>query len=80
MMKCKATRSTPCGCSRPEGDPGRRCARRPSCGSEIVDGIRTELETAEKLDRYFTVELKDPDGEVHAVIEKTINIRKRAPK
>jgi len=48
--------------------------------SEIVDGIRTELETAEKLDRYFTVELKDPAGEVHAVIEKTINIRKRAPK
>jgi len=48
--------------------------------SEIVDGIRTELETAEKLDRYFTVELKDPAGEVHAVIEKTINVRKRAPK
>lgn len=48
--------------------------------SETVDGIRTELETAEKLDRYFTVELKDPAGEVHAVIEKTINVRKRAPK
>jgi len=48
--------------------------------SEIVDGIRTELETAEKLDRYFTVELKDASGEVHAIIEKTINVRKRAPK
>jgi len=48
--------------------------------SEIVNGIRTELETAEKLDRYFTVELKDAAGEVHAIIEKTINVRKRAPK
>ena len=48
--------------------------------SDIVDGIRTELETAEKLDRYFTLELKDAAGEVHAIIEKTINVRKRTPK
>jgi hypothetical protein len=45
---------------------------------DAVDGIRTELETAEKLDRYFTLELKDAAGEVHAIIEKTINVRKRA--
>ena len=44
---------------------------------EIIEGIRKELETAEKLDRHFTVELKDAAGEVHAIIEKTINIRKR---
>jgi hypothetical protein len=45
---------------------------------EIVDGIRKELETVEKLDQHFTVELKDSAGEVHAIIEKTINVRKRA--
>ena len=43
----------------------------------LVDGIRAELETVEKLDRHFTVELKDASGEVHAIIEKTVNVRKR---
>ena len=46
---------------------------------EVVDGIRKELESVEKLDRHFTVELKDASGEVHAIIEKTINVRKRKP-
>jgi hypothetical protein len=45
---------------------------------DVVEGIRTELETAEKLDRHFVVELKDEAGEVHATIEKTVNVRKRA--
>ena len=43
----------------------------------LVDAIRSELETVEKLDRQFTVELKDASGEVHAIIEKTVNVRKR---
>ena len=43
----------------------------------LVDGIREELQTVDKLDRHFTVELKDAAGEVHAIIEKTVNIRKR---
>ena len=43
----------------------------------VVDGIREELERVEKLDRHFTVELKDAAGEVHAIIEKTVNVRKR---
>jgi hypothetical protein len=43
----------------------------------LVDGIRAELETVEKLDRHFTVELKDATGEVHAFVEKTVNVRKR---
>lgn len=43
----------------------------------LVDEIRRELESAEKLDRHFTVELKDTAGEVHAIVEKTVNIRKR---
>jgi hypothetical protein len=44
----------------------------------IVDDIRAELERVEKLDRHFTVELKDATGEVHAIVEKTVNIRKRS--
>ena len=43
----------------------------------LVDGIREELRTLGKLDRHFTVELKDAAGEVHAIIEKTVNVRKR---
>ena len=43
----------------------------------LVDAIRSELETVEKLDRQFTVELRDAAGVVHAVIEKTVNVRKR---
>lgn len=43
----------------------------------LVDSIRADLETAEKLDRHFTIELKDAAGEVHAIIEKTVNVRKR---
>jgi hypothetical protein len=45
----------------------------------LVDGIRAELQSVEKLDRQFTVELKDAAGEVHAIVEKTVNIRRRAP-
>lgn len=43
----------------------------------LVDEIRRELESVEKLDRHFIVELKDAAGEVHAIIEKTVNVRKR---
>jgi hypothetical protein len=43
----------------------------------LLDEIRRELETVEKLDKHFTVELKDKAGEVHAVVEKTVNVRKR---
>ena len=43
----------------------------------LLDGIRDELEVVDKLDRHFTVELTDAAGEVHAVVEKTVNIRRR---
>ncbi len=36
----------------------------------------SRLAQAEKLDRHFTVELEDAAGEVHAIIEKTVNVRK----
>jgi hypothetical protein len=42
---------------------------------ESSTGFREELERVEKLDRHFTVELKDAQGEVHAIIEKTVNVR-----
>jgi uncharacterized protein DUF4442 len=45
----------------------------------LVDEIRRKLESVEKLDQHFTVELKDAAGEVHAIIEKTVNVRKRVP-
>jgi hypothetical protein len=45
----------------------------------FVDGIRAELENVEKLDRNFIVELRDAGGEVHAIVEKTVNVRKRGP-
>ena len=43
----------------------------------LLDEIRRDLETVDKLDRHFIVELKDEAGEVHAIIEKTVNVRKR---
>ncbi len=44
---------------------------------EIAE-IRTILETAPKTDRVYSVNLVDADGVVHAAIEKTVSIRKRA--
>lgn len=43
----------------------------------LLDGIRQELEAVEKLDRHFIVELKDAAGEVHAIVEKVVHVRKR---
>jgi hypothetical protein len=43
----------------------------------LLSGIREELTRVPKLDRQFTVELKDAAGEVHAVIHKTIHVSPR---
>jgi acyl-coenzyme A thioesterase PaaI-like protein len=45
--------------------------------SEVLSGIREELTRVPKLDRVFTVELSDPAGLVHAVVEKTLHISRR---
>lgn len=45
---------------------------------ELVAGIRDELTRVPKLDRLFTVELKDAAGIVHATIEKTVHVSPRA--
>lgn len=39
--------------------------------------IRRETENVRLLDRIYTVELKDAQGVVHAVIEKTLYIRRK---
>ncbi len=44
-----------------------------------LDEIRRELEAAEKLERVFTIELVDDAGLVHASVEKTIHVSRRAP-
>ena len=46
-------------------------------GNDEVETIRTALREKPTIERFFTVELKDRDGIVHATIEKVINIRRR---
>jgi acyl-coenzyme A thioesterase PaaI-like protein len=46
--------------------------------TDLVDGIREELTRAPKLERGFTVELKDAAGIVHALIGKTVHVSLRS--
>ena len=41
--------------------------------------IREALETADRVDRVYAVDLVDAVGVVHATVEKTIQIRRRDP-
>ncbi|MES2154053.1 MAG: DUF4442 domain-containing protein [bacterium] len=41
-----------------------------------VANVKRLLETAEKVDRTYTVELVDAAGVVHASVEKVVNIRR----
>ena len=45
---------------------------------EEIAEIRRLLETEPSIDRVYQVELKDADGVVHAVVDKTIYIRRKA--
>ncbi len=45
---------------------------------EETTEIRRLLETAPSIDRVYQVELKDADGVVHAVVDKTIYIRRKS--
>lgn len=45
-----------------------------------LDAIRADLQTAERTERVYDVELADRGGTVHAAFKKTIIIRKRKPK
>jgi len=42
--------------------------------------IRTALEAEPKIDRTYLIDLVDAAGEVHATVEKVVNIRRREPK
>lgn len=42
-----------------------------------LEEIKNLLLADERIDRAYTVELRDKHGDVHAVIEKTIHIRRR---
>lgn len=45
---------------------------------ETVASIRHDLQQLPKVDRHFTVELRSRDGTVHAVVDKTVHISRRA--
>jgi hypothetical protein len=47
---------------------------------EELSEIRTLLETRESVDRIYTVELKDKNGKLHCLIEKTLYIAKKGEK
>lgn len=44
---------------------------------EELELIRRALESAQSIERTYTVELADAAGEVHAVVEKVVHIRRR---
>ena len=44
---------------------------------EHIAEIRSALESADRIDRDFTVEIKDESGEIVAEVQKTIQVRKK---
>lgn len=59
--------------------PGRgRVTAEFRISEQQLDDIRRQLQTEEKIDPTFTVEVKDESGEVVAVVEKVIQVRKRS--
>lgn len=44
---------------------------------EELDAIRRGLEAAGKVDRHYQVEITDREGVVHAIIDKTVHVRRR---
>jgi acyl-coenzyme A thioesterase PaaI-like protein len=44
-----------------------------------LDGFREALRTERAVEPVYTVNLVDAEGVVHAIIEKTLHIRKKAP-
>lgn len=43
-----------------------------------VEEVRRLMAATPKLDRSYSVDLVDADGAVHATVEKTVNVRRRA--
>jgi hypothetical protein len=44
---------------------------------EEVETIKNELNEKKSIDRVYNIELKNSEGKVHAVIEKTIYIARK---
>jgi acyl-coenzyme A thioesterase PaaI-like protein len=44
-----------------------------------LDAIRDVLSREPAVDRVYTIELADGEGTVHAVVEKTIHVRRKKP-
>ena len=44
---------------------------------EELDAIKSALESADRIDRVYRVELRDREGTVHAEVEKVIQIRRK---
>lgn len=44
---------------------------------EDLDEIKTQLESTKSIDKIYTVELKDKDGKVHCIVEKTLYIARK---
>jgi acyl-coenzyme A thioesterase PaaI-like protein len=44
-----------------------------------LDHIRQQLETADKVEPAFTVEVRDDLGEIVAHVEKVVQVRKKSP-
>jgi uncharacterized protein DUF4442 len=59
--------------------PGRgRLSARFHLEEEEIAAIRELCERERSVDRVYNIEIVDSAGEPHAVVEKTINVRKRA--
>ena len=59
--------------------PGRSTLyARFTIGEEEIRTIRGELEREPSVDRVYQVELKDKEGVVHATVDKTIYIQRKA--
>ena len=48
-----------------------------ACSEEELTAIRGEADAAGRTERVFTVELRDADGVVHVVCEKTLVVKRR---
>jgi acyl-coenzyme A thioesterase PaaI-like protein len=42
-----------------------------------IQAIRRDLETSKSVERVYKVELCDPSGTIHAVVDKTLHIRRK---
>jgi hypothetical protein len=68
----------------PSGTPRPSFARNTGNSGLVTDEhiaeIRSALQSADRIDRDFAVEIKDESGELVAEVQKTIQVRKKSSK